>query len=101
ADRRNAVRRFLADLGRTNQQPSADALILSEAWLFDWLVGEAQRHSAANAIRQLGAVNRYVRALTRAGALETDVMVCFQERYRKKGWRTLVRALRAPDPVAA
>lgn len=97
---RAAVRRFLADLCRTDGS-ATDQLILTEARLFDWLVGEARRRSRGNAVRHLGAVSRYVRALTRAGLLDTDLMAAFQSRHGGRGWAVLVPALRGADPDGA
>jgi integrase len=99
--RRGAVRRFLADLGPATEEPSSRQLILSQARLFNWLVGEARRHSTVKAIKLFRAVSSYVRALTRAGLLETDLMAHFRARSGKRGWKVLIAALQADEPVAA
>lgn len=97
---RAAVRRFLADLCQIDEG-STSQLILTEARLFDWLVGEARRRSSGNAVRHLGAVSRYLRALTRAALLETDLMAAFQARHGSRGWKVLVPALCSADPGEA
>ncbi len=98
---RAAVRRFLTDLCRFDEESARSHLILSERRLLDWLIGEARRRTTASAGACFATVSRYVRGLVQTGLLETDLMAAFQALYGSRGWPILAGALQAPDPVAA
>jgi integrase len=98
---RAAIRRFLADLGQSDEGTADGQLILSEQRLLDWLIREARRRTTASAGCCFAAGSRYVRGLVGAGLLQTDLMATFQDRYGGRGWPVLAGALQSPDPLAA
>lgn len=98
---RAAIRRFLTELCRRDDEAATDQLILSEQRLLAWLIGESRRRTMASAGCCFASVSRYVRGLVGTGLLQTDLMAAFQDRHGGRGWPVLAGALKAPDPLAA
>jgi site-specific recombinase XerD len=96
---RKVLRRFLDDLAGAADQ--AGRVLLDEARLVRWMIGDAEGRSPGSARVRLMIVARYVAALCRSGLLLADPAAQFRARHGNRRWADLVSALQADAPATA
>ncbi len=97
---RRTIRRFLTDAGASGR-PQSKRLLLDEAWLLQWMIRDCAGRTPRHAMQRLGVISRYLRALTDAGVLETDLMVELRTRHGHVTLERLVQVLQSANPQAA
>lgn len=98
--RRTVIRQFLAELGEHGQHGTG-RLLLDEASVVRWMIRDVAGRKVMSARRRLGAISRFVQALTSEGLLVVDPIAHFRSAFDCQGWINLVPALQATDPEAA
>lgn len=76
-------------------------LHLDESTLLWWMTWDSADRSPRYAMQRLGVVGRYLRALTRAGLTDTDLMAEFRAHHGQCSWERLVPMIQSADPKAA
>jgi integrase/recombinase XerD len=91
---------FLEAVQRDHLNPPG-RLVLSEERVMEWLSRRALIGTIGTIMQRVHYIARFLRHLSDLGTLNPNPMAMIEERFGKRGWAGIVRALRQPDPGPA
>jgi site-specific recombinase XerD len=81
--------------------PAARRLVIDQPTVLRWLVRTANGTTVLHAAQRLALAGRFLKALTQAGLVDTDLMAEYRTGLGKPSWRRLAEALQSADPEKA
>ena len=97
---RRTIGRLLASLCEPQVIPG-QCIPLDGPGLLQWIVRDVAGRTLLTARARLCVLNGYLRALTRAGLLNTNPLAEFRACHGNRSWGRLIPALQSADPQAA
>ena len=98
--RRDTILRFVAHVGTTGPA-GARRFVLDQATVLRWLIHTARSTTLSLASQRLALAARFLKALTQAGLVDTDLMAEYRTGHGNPSWRCLAEALISADPTTA
>jgi integrase len=98
--KRETILQFLDYVG-PSRHPGTRRVVIDQATVLRWLIHTARSTTVLLAAQRLALAARFLKALTEAGLIDTDLMTPYRTGHGNPSWRRLAEALQSADPTTA